>query len=94
MLYNKDIKKKKEVHNMTKQICNVNDQIVNRVFFNYKVLKLYRAYFGFTQDDLAYLLGVPYQQYQKWEKGVNVPSIDIVMYLSQLYNMDINTFFS
>ena len=65
-----------------------------RLIYNHEKLKLYRKQFGFTQEDLSHLIGVPYQQYQKWESGKNIPSVNVLMQLAQLYDLKIEKFFN
>ena len=38
-----------------------------------KILKHQRAYEGLTQKDVAEQLGIPYQDYQKYEYGESIP---------------------
>ena len=65
-----------------------------RLFYNYEKLKFYRKQYGYTQEDISVYLGVPYQQYQKWESGKNIPSVNILMQLAQLYEIKIENFFN
>ncbi|MEM0173291.1 MAG: helix-turn-helix transcriptional regulator [Sulfolobaceae archaeon] len=77
-----------------KTIDTVKERTVGRKYFNHESLKWYRSDFGFTQEDLAYLIGVPYQQYQKWENGKNMPSVNVLMQLAQLYEIQLEKFFN
>lgn len=77
-----------------KTIDTVKERTVARMYFNHEALKWYRTDFGFTQEDLAFLIGVPYQQYQKWENGKNLPSVNVLMQLAQLYEIQLEKFFN
>ncbi len=43
-----------------------------------------------TQKDLADKLGVTYQAVSKWENGKNIPDIQLLKDISQMFNVDIN----
>ena len=43
-----------------------------------------------TQKELANKLNVTYQAVSKWERGLNVPDISIMMEISKLFNVDIS----
>ena len=45
---------------------------------------------GYTQHDLAESLSVSAQAVSKWERGLSVPDISIVMKLSDFLNVDID----
>ncbi len=49
-----------------------------------------RKYYKITQDDLANHLAVSRQAVSRWETGVSVPTIEILLKLSQLYGVTIN----
>ena len=47
-----------------------------------------------TQKDLANKLNVTYQAVSKWERGLNVPDIAIMMEISKLFDVDISEIIS
>lgn len=49
-----------------------------------------RKYYKITQDDLANHLAVSRQAVSRWETGASVPTIEILLKLSQLYGVTIN----
>ena len=53
-------------------------------------IKTLRLQEGYTQQDLADSLGVSGQAVSKWERGLSVPDISIVMKLSDLLNVDVD----
>ena len=53
-------------------------------------IKTLRIQEGYTQQDLADSLGVSGQAVSKWERGLSVPDISIVMKLSDLLNVDVD----
>ena len=53
-------------------------------------IKTLRLQQGYTQHDLADSLCVSNQAVSKWERGLSVPDISIVMKLSDLLNVDVD----
>ncbi len=53
-------------------------------------IKTLRLLQGFTQHDLAGSLCVSDQAVSKWERGLSVPDISIIMKLSDLLNVDVD----
>lgn len=49
----------------------------------------HRKSLGLTQDDLAEKLFVTRQLVSKWENGVGVPSIDVLIDLTKIFNISI-----
>ena len=49
-----------------------------------------RKYYKTTQDELAGRLGVTRQAVSKWETGITIPDIEILMRLSEVYGISIN----
>lgn len=49
-----------------------------------------RKYYKITQDDLANHLAVSRQAVSRWETGASVPTIEVLLKLSQLYGITIN----
>lgn len=49
-----------------------------------------RKYYKITQDELAGRLGVTRQAVSKWETGITIPDIEILMRLSEVYGISIN----
>jgi len=55
-----------------------------RIFINR--LRKHRRLMGYTQDDVAYLLGLNSKtEISRWEKGLTVPGIDNVIRLAYIY---------
>ena len=54
-----------------------------------KKLAKYRKENNMTQDDLADKLFVTRQLISKWEKGIGVPSLDVVIELSKIFKVSI-----
>ncbi len=52
-------------------------------------LKERRKEHGLTQEQLAEKLGVTNRTVSRWETGINVPDLDILIDLSKLYRVDI-----
>lgn len=52
-------------------------------------LKKLRKENGLTQEQLAEKLGVSNRTVSRWETGINIPDLDIIIDLSQLYRVDI-----
>jgi transcriptional regulator with XRE-family HTH domain len=53
-------------------------------------IKTLRLQAGYTQHDLADILGVTDQAVSKWERGLSVPDVSIVTKLSVLLNVDVD----
>ena len=49
-----------------------------------------RKYYKITQDDLASHLSVSRQAVSRWETGVSMPGIEILLKISELYGITIN----
>lgn len=54
------------------------------------LLKRYRIKNEFTQEQLAKRIYVSHQTISKWETGINVPSIDNLLMLSDIYNISLD----
>ncbi|MBQ1592833.1 MAG: helix-turn-helix transcriptional regulator, partial [Treponema sp.] len=52
------------------------------------VLKYLRQTGGFTQEEVAAMLGVSRQSYSKYEKGSVLPSDQLVAKLAKIYGVD------
>ena len=59
-----------------------------------KKLKKIRMMSGMTQDQLGELIGVTFQQNQKYEKGLNRISAGRLYELSQIFGKPISAFFN
>ena len=59
-----------------------------------KFLQLLRKETGFTQEELAEKLNVSRRTVSRWETGTNMPDLDILMELSDLYEVDIREILS
>ena len=55
-----------------------------------QLLKKFRIKNGMTQEQLADKVHVSHQTISKWEKGINTPSIDNLLILSDLYNISLD----
>jgi len=58
-----------------------------------KNLKYIRVLLGRSQSDVAKILGVSYQQVQRYEQGINRISPGKLFLLSEYYKIDIANFF-
>lgn len=52
-------------------------------------LKELRKEYGLTQEELAEKLGVTNRTVSRWETGTNIPDVDVLIYLSELYRVDL-----
>ncbi len=59
-----------------------------------KFLQLLRKEKGFTQEELAEKLNVSRRTVSRWETGSNMPDLDILMELSDLYEVDLREILS
>ena len=59
-----------------------------------KFLQLLRKETGFTQEELAEKLNVSRRTVSRWETGTNMPDLDILMELSDLYKVDLREILS
>ena len=57
-------------------------------------IKKRRSLMGFTQADIARLIGVTFQQIHKYEKGINNISASQLYKISSILKTDINYFYS
>lgn len=55
-----------------------------------KLLKINREQHGYMQEQLAEQLFVSHQSISKWERGINLPRIDNLLLLSDLYNISLD----
>lgn len=55
-----------------------------------KNLRELREQFGYTQKQVAALLGVVYQTYQSYELGANVPSLENFIMLADIYDVSLD----
>lgn len=55
-----------------------------------KYLQYLRKNHNYTQDDLAGRLAISRQAVSKWETGVTIPDLEILLELSKLYGISIN----
>lgn len=53
-------------------------------------LQFLRKSHNYTQDDLAKRLGICRQAVSKWETGTAVPDLEVLLKISELYNVTIN----
>lgn len=59
-----------------------------------QLVKEYRKVKGMSQMELAEVIGVSYQQVQKYEKGTNRISVDRLKQIANALDVPINEFFS
>ena len=59
-----------------------------------KFLQELRKEKGFTQEQLAEKIGVARRTVSRWETGSNMPDLDILMELSDLYEVDLREILS
>lgn len=55
-----------------------------------KIEELRKEKEGWTQEKVAAKLGIPYTTYRSYEKGAREPNIEILIKLSDLYNVSID----
>lgn len=55
-----------------------------------KYLQFLRKSHNHTQDDLAKKLGISRQAVSKWETGMAIPDLEVLLEISKLYNITIN----
>ena len=58
------------------------------------LLKTLRKEHGMTQEQLAEKLGVTNRTVSRWEVGSNMPDLDIIIDLSELYQIEIKDLFN
>ena len=59
-----------------------------------QIIKFYRKEKGFTQGDLAEIIGVSVQAVSKWERGKSLPDAAIMLDLCALLNITVNDLLS
>ncbi len=59
-----------------------------KIISNY--LQFLRKSHNYTQDDLAKKLGISRQAVSKWETGMAIPDLEILLKISKLYDITIN----
>ena len=55
-----------------------------------KYLQFLRKSNNYTQDDLAKELGISRQAISKWETGMTIPDLEVLLKISKLYGITIN----
>ncbi len=55
-----------------------------------KYLQFLRKKSNYTQDDLAKKLGISRQAVSKWETGMTIPDLEVLLKISKLYDITIN----
>ena len=63
---------------------NMNMNIISRY------LKFLRKSHNYTQEDLAKKLDISRQAVSKWETGMTIPDLEVLLKISKLYNVTIN----
>lgn len=59
-----------------------------------KVIKRLRKERGITQEELSCALGVTAQAISRWENGIGIPDISILVPISNYFNVSMDTLFS
>ncbi|MEM3714272.1 MAG: helix-turn-helix transcriptional regulator [Nitrososphaeria archaeon] len=62
--------------------------------FNGIFIKIYREELHYSLHTVASLLGVTYQQVQKWENNTNVPNANYLYRLSVILQKSMDSFFA
>ena len=55
-----------------------------------KYLQFLRKSHNYTQDDLSKELGLSRQAVSKWETGITIPDLEVLLRISKLYGITIN----
>ncbi len=55
-----------------------------------KYLQFLRKSNNYTQNDLAKKLGISRQAVSKWETGITIPDLEVLLKISKLYGITIN----
>lgn len=55
-----------------------------------KYLQFLRKSYNYTQEELAQKLDISRQAVSKWETGVTIPDLDVLLKISKLYGISIN----
>ena len=55
-----------------------------------KYLQFLRKSNNYTQDDLAKELGISRQAVSKWETGMTIPDLEVLLKISKIYDITIN----
>ena len=55
-----------------------------------KYLQFLRKSHNYTQDDLSKELGLSRQAVSKWETGMTIPDLEVLLKISKLYDITIN----
>jgi transcriptional regulator with XRE-family HTH domain len=76
------------------KILNQPKSVLSADIFAGKQLRKKREELCLTQNELAGLIGVTYQQVQKYESGYNRISAGRLMHLAHILDVSINYFFS
>ncbi len=64
------------------------------IFMNMNIISKYLQFLrknsNYTQDDLAKKLGISRQAVSKWETGMAIPDLEVLLKISKLYDITIN----
>lgn len=58
-----------------------------------KNLKEQRLNLGLTQKEMAEKMGVKYQSYQAYERGISSPSLENLLKIAEIYNSSLDDLF-
>ena len=72
---------------MTKTVLHQNNQIIGRLLRTHRILQ------GYNQAQAGALLGISFQQFQKYENGTNRISAASLLTLSCAWNTPVSAFF-
>jgi len=64
------------------------------IFMNMNIISKYLQFLrksnNYTQNDLAKKLGISRQAVSKWETGITIPDLEVLLKISKLYGITIN----
>ncbi len=66
------------------------DIIMKKLYNLSKNLKELREQYGYTLKDVAKLLGITYQSYHAYERGLTVPTLQNFLKLAELYDVSLD----
>ena len=83
--------KDKNIENDEGIIC-INNKTAwfKRSFIISLILRELRTQFGYTQEYIATQLNIPQNQYSRYERGTNLPTIETLIRISFIYKISLN----
>lgn len=83
--------KNKNIENDEGIICiNNGTAWFKRSFIISLILRELRVQFGYTQEYIAIQLNMPQNQYSRYERGANLPTIETLIRISFIYKVSLN----